>query len=516
MAALVSGLSEIGMESLGSDSVATESETKYSPLPPGQSRAHFTDRLINKVVGKISAAQEREKLKSKLNDTRRAEQPRLSVTQLAVNFKSLSYRLNGFFDFQKQVISVLSWDSTWKTISFLLLYTWGCMYPFMFLVYPLVVVCCGILIPNYVDKHPLGKPSIIPERQRGAESVFGFLKVTKSDVESYYEDTRLSEVREQMFEQTLRDEGYFGEDLSTGLSSAASSDTEDASGAIYGTIADARTKLLVDGLVGVSGERKEGGDEGGNDDTGSSVGPENPSFVDNLSLLINMRDLQNVTTNLLKSMDKFEKLVNRYCSFRDERLSTLLFFEMIGLIAVTCVLGPYIPWSTIFALAGWYGVLWNHPGRAKFLEQFKTEEKDNGIPKRESIPKRIMTKELIIDEPTRYRDVAIFEIEEQDITNPSAYRAFAYSTSCFTVSSSRREQRKKPVGTTDLKTVRAPSREWRFRNESGWRVDKDVEAWCAEVNVEDEVYVEGEWAYDLTREYRRRRLVREVFRRGSS
>ncbi|QPG74109.1 hypothetical protein FOA43_001431 [Brettanomyces nanus] len=513
MAALMSGLSEIGMENLTQDDSIHENDEQYAPLPLGQTRKHFTDKLISKVVNKITAAQEGDKLRTRLDDARRAQQPKLSVTQLVLNFRSLSYKMNNFFDFEKKISSILLWDSSWKTLFYLLLYTWGCIYPYMFLLYPLVMICGAVLIPNYLDRHPLDKPEIISERPRGAQNwLFGFLSVSKSEMESYNEEERLSQLREELFERQLREHGYYGLNDSTPMSSAPSSDTEDLvinSGAIYGTIADAKTKLIVQGLVSNENAEKNGSTKDNTDDTGT-----HSKFVDNLSLVISMRDLQNLTTRLLELMSNFENTLQKHCSFQDEKRSTIVFLEMTLLMAVTCLFGPYIPWKLIFVLVGWVIVLSCHPKRAEFMNQFKSEEKvkEERYSSGSKDVKRI-SHDIIIDEPIKRRSVAIFEIQQQDISRPSVYRPFAYSRSCFTVSSSRRVERKKPRGTDSLEMVKPPSKRWKFDPNGKWEVDLDTEAWCSDMNIMKEVHVsvdEG-WACDLNGEYRRRRLFREVY-----
>lgn len=494
LAAFVSGLSEIGLEKLTGESANTymdNSQEVYTPLPPGEAKAHFSDKLLDKMVTKISGAQERQTLRKRLNDTRRADQPPLSVTTLVYNFRTLSFKMSLFFGIQRYLISIWTWENGYKTLTFLLLYTIACMWPFMFLIYPLLGIVVLQLLPAYIDRHPLDKPELIPERKRGASSTIGFLGVTKDDVEYSEEGDRLGKSREAQFEKSLRDQGYFGSQLTptTSATSVAPVDEE--------------TQQLIEEIE----EEKE-------DEDSKSEEPSN--FMDKMSVLISMRDLQNLTTNVIKSLDAGEDYVHHYCSFANETTSTLLFFGLIGLTAIVCVLGPYIPWRGIFILAGWVALLFGHPKRAELLDQFSSSETGTKTTKSIAKTRDYVTGQIVVDEQIRYRKVCIFQIDVQDVKDLETYTLFSYSPSTFTASSSARLQRKKPLGTAQLQLVRAPSKNWRFVENKSWEVDPDSYSWCEELGIIDEVRIDDSdgWVYDQGGEYRRRRLMREVYRVG--
>ena len=93
-----------------------------------------------------------------------------------------------------------------------------------------------------------------------------------------------------------------------------------------------------------------------------------------MTLFINMRDLQNLTTDVLNAINGAEKFWYETAGFKDERLSTFMFY---GVIAATSIvleyIGRFIPWRLIFIQSGWAGLIVCHPN-SRFIMSIKVKE----------------------------------------------------------------------------------------------------------------------------------------------
>ena len=525
--ALLSSVAQLGKENLNDDDDDDdddEDEDGNSLKHPNELQDHFTDKLIDRLVSKLSRSKDRQQLREKLSDVRRGQKPRLSLAKTTENFKNLSYRVGSVIDLQRQIVSIIKWDHKWKTMTYMFLYTWGCLHPYLFLVYPIVLFCGMVMIPNYLDRNLTSKPDMLPEKPREPDSAFDFLKVTQDESTTAMENERASLVREELFEKKLVERGYYGSsEITTPLSSAAVSENEDSgihqTGEIYNAVADsmANNVFMLTGDVETTAKPTEGADL----EPSSASGEKSSRFVKNLSLLINMRDLQNLTTDIVRILGDAELLIRENCSFTDEETSTVLFYRLILLAAVICVFGAWIPWCAVFIFVAWGLVLWNHPARALFLD-FLMEKSENMTKRQARDPesghsrrKRGWLDDIILDEPVVQKEVAIFEVQKQDLADISMYHPFIYSNSCFTVSSSSRRRKKRPVGSTNLNMIKPPSRKWKFVAGSQWKPDTEKPLkWIFELGLQAELSSDDEeegWAYDNSGEYRRRRLIRAVF-----
>ncbi|KAG7910989.1 hypothetical protein KL906_001369 [Ogataea polymorpha] len=492
LAAVLSTVSAVGAEKLSHADI-----DEFQSLSEGDSRdkVHFMDKLTNKLIDTIPRRfdESMDELRHRLEDKHRIDQPGLSITRISKNFKTLSSKMDIFFKLEYSVLHIISWDQPPLTLTFLILYSWACLMPYLFLVYPVVYLLAGILIPNYLYRHPLEKPEIIPTRQLGDSSIFGFLRA-KNDWEM---DRQRLEMERRRRPEQLHSREY---DLAT-ISSRNSTDSEDEgnSSLLYDAFtADSKSNIVFKAVL--------------EEEDAASPEKKSSSMADKVKLLINMRDLQNLTTSLIKMIENMEKNVYDNCSFKDEKTSTKLFLNLVVLIIITVALGPYIPWCAIFIITLWVLVLLKHPNRSEFLKQFQTNSrKQHIIRQSKPVQKASILSEIVVDDPPQYRKIQIYEIEKQDMIKTSVYEPYLFSPSIFNESDSSRLQKKRPKGTTNLGAVQPPGTNWKYTN-SNWTVDEEVEAWCLENGVLDELEIKSSWAYDKSGEYRRRRLIREVVR----
>ncbi|ODV85443.1 hypothetical protein CANARDRAFT_175910 [[Candida] arabinofermentans NRRL YB-2248] len=515
MAVLLSSLSSIGLDKLSADEVKQLEDMSDDQKVE---KTHFMDMLVGRMVDQLSSKSNDESimtLKDRLNDSHRVERPALSITKIVSNFKKLSAKMDIVFAIQYFVIHFVSWDEPTLTITVLILYTWGCIHPFLFLVYPLLAIVYAIMIPSYLYRHPIDTPKLNPTRIRGDPIPLGFLK---SDNEWEINRKELEIKRKQELEELLKSDL-----ISVSSRTSIDSDTDDggAANVLYDLMtADSKTNFLFSTILKEDEENQK--NSKGEDDS-PEVSKSKGGVVGKIKLLTNMRDLQNLTTDIIKMMNNFEKLVHENCSFIDEKKSTRLFINFLFLIFIISFLGPFIPWRFIIIVTAWVAILMNHPGRKEFLEQFTSTETakiiENKTRNESKTPRQLKAERrikyltsMIVDDPPQYRKVQVFEIEKQNITKPQLYEQFIYSDSIFNMSDECRLQRKKPTGVSSLSLIDPPSSNWQFVSDSKWSVDDAVEDWCIEYNVLKEVRIDGSWAYDENGEYRRRRLIRDVVR----
>lgn len=75
--------------------------------------------------------------------------------------------------------------------------------------------------------------------------------------------------------------------------------------------------------------------------------PKHEKLINKINLMNNMRDCQNMSAKFIQGIESFENLVDEYCSFKDEKKSTIFFFQLTLIVVSVCVFGPYIPWRLI-------------------------------------------------------------------------------------------------------------------------------------------------------------------------
>lgn len=75
------------------------------------------------------------------------------------NFRRFNGRIGIVFVFQNQLIRLFSWAVPTHTLSFLALYTFVCLDPYLLVILPLAVVVLFIMVPAFLTRHPPPPPS---------------------------------------------------------------------------------------------------------------------------------------------------------------------------------------------------------------------------------------------------------------------------------------------------------------------------------------------------------------------
>ena len=92
------------------------------------------------------------------------ERPGFTVGTMSNNFRRFNARIGVVFKFQARMIRLFSWRRPSHTLSFLAIYTFVCLDPYLLCILPLALALFGILVPSFVARHPA--PLSEPDRVR--------------------------------------------------------------------------------------------------------------------------------------------------------------------------------------------------------------------------------------------------------------------------------------------------------------------------------------------------------------
>lgn len=468
---------------------------------------HFMDRFMERLVSHTVPLDtgDYEELNSRIKDPSRKSKAPLSIRKLASNMKRLSAKMGLFFKIQYGLIHVITWKQPTKTISVLVMYTAICVWPHLVVALPLLVLLFGVIVPAYLHRHPRDIPELVKVKPRG-----------QSLLEYFNQSEDQSVVMDFIDEHS----GDFSDDLILVQSSATiSSEYSRAT-----STNESHSAFAQKGL-----------------DAADTLSSETRSkFVKSqVSTFMNMRDLQNLTTDLLNTMDNTEKIATDVVGFKNERLTTFIFYILSAVTSIVLFVGRWIPWRIIFIQAGWIGMIICHPNAKKYIQALKkrkrappVEENDEGeeTEEEEEKPKKLPPHEtfdrpdIIVDDPPEVRVVEIYELQMRNVLKHE-WKLYGYSKRLFDFKDKVRVSGKKPHGVDSISKI-LPPKEWKFDFgfAGNWLVDRNPLAYLRDRAIdvthlkikEDEhegwIYDKLPAAQDTTIEFRRRRLYRECYR----
>lgn len=82
------------------------------------------------------------------------QRPGFSVAIMSTNFRRFNARIGVVFRFQKKVERLLAWRRASHTLSFLGVYTFVCLDPYLLTLAPPTVLLLAVLIPGFITRHP--------------------------------------------------------------------------------------------------------------------------------------------------------------------------------------------------------------------------------------------------------------------------------------------------------------------------------------------------------------------------
>lgn len=469
----------------------------------GRKHTHFTDKLIDKI--RVKCSREMGKRPNEGGSTekeREEEEENLSIRKIASNIQVLSDRIQIAVNLINEIINIINWKKSDKTLAALILYTWACIYPYFFLMYPIFGVMY-YLSGKYLRKHPvIEKPSHAIKDDAGEEWDSGLgprLKWTRSENISggMFGFLWMDEIKENRKEEQTddKDTNSFEENLNDYSENVEIERTvnltdlfeigEDEAGAKH-------TKKKLDDEVKIN----EVGNEGYR------------NFA-----LGTLHRFQIQSNKVIGSIDLLVEGIKTSCEFEEEKECTVLFYKLFILCIMGCVLGKYIPWTAIFIISVWIGVMMNHPNRQTLFDLLMDEKEwgqkgEVSVQRdliKEDIVNCVLKSNVIVDEPLFVREVEVFEIEQRDVFTIRKYQPFGFSDTMFTIGDTARLHRRKPVLVHDIASV-LPPEGWSFFSEERWKVDTKFGE-SEYLKCCNEVYVDSGsgWIYDSTEEFRRRR-----------
>lgn len=487
--------SEADVEAITAMALSAEEEEQRKKGEQSHFVDHFMERLIKHTIPMDSP--DAEVLQQRMRDPSRKEKPALSIRILASNIKRMSARMGLIFKAQYGVIHVVTWRKPTKTLSVLVLYTAVCLWPHLVLAFPLLYVLFGMIVPAYLWRHPMDLPELIPVKKRG-QTLLEFLN--QSDDSSLLTDI-------------LQERNVVSDE--TGLVQSVDTSSE--------TMSEQRSVTQEDKYVDVADRLPK---------------EKNRKFVKSqVSLLMNMRDLQNLTTDLINGLDQAEQVSTDVLGFKDERLTTFIFYILIVLTWVVVFLGRFIPWRLIFIQSGWAFFALCHPNTKKYLVGLQKNRKQVEAKvelanpdvaekrKKGNIFENFDRQDIIVDDLPHVRVVEIFELQTRNVLKHD-WKFYGYSKRFFGYKDPVRVAGKLPHGVDSLGKV-LPPKEWKydFGYANNWRIDVDPEEYIKLRDLDTQhlripaADSDEGWVYDslpvdddTTTEFRRRRLYRECYR----
>ncbi|CAI4063996.1 hypothetical protein SKDZ_08G1970 [Saccharomyces kudriavzevii ZP591] len=408
----------------------------------------FLDKLISRLVPEKLPEREHFGSKSTIeHDLDTGRVPVFSATTLGSNFKKLSKKMGAIFELQDSIIRLLTWRNPTGTVTSLIIFTLICFNPMYLVILPIFRFIYGIVVPGYIRKHPLER-SIYPlKRNHGSSLLYDVC----------YEGKNEYSYGQQFFSKSFMD------------------------------TLESRNQEIDE----ISELDKR---------------PENTrELKQGMKVLINLRDMQDMTSCTLHVIDAINNFLQKASSFQNEEHSTKRFFAGFLSIVILKVVSPFVNWSYLFSISTWCLLIYMHPrAHPKIIAFFKKEgvEKDNKNLER----KKIETHTMIFDEKPEVKYIEIFEIYRKGLL-PNDWRFFRFSNRIFDPQDPYRRAQQFPPGVDSLDDI-VPPAGWVFDPNFEWKVDDDVDGWVMERGLN--LPTTGEFLFDPM--FKRRRLIHRVIK----
>jgi Integral peroxisomal membrane peroxin len=82
------------------------------------------------------------------------QRPAFSLPLMTNNFRRFNARIGIVFVFQNQLIRLFKWTAPTHTLSFLAIYSFVCLDPYLLVILPVAVVLLFIMVPAFLTRHP--------------------------------------------------------------------------------------------------------------------------------------------------------------------------------------------------------------------------------------------------------------------------------------------------------------------------------------------------------------------------
>lgn len=129
---------------------------KAASTPTGKSS--IQDRLFNKLLEQVIPTEDyddaEEVSKVDPRSSKYVSRPAFSLGTMSNNFRRFNARIGIVFVFQNRLIRLFTWKTTTHTLSFLAIYTFVCLDPYLLIVLPPAVALLFIMVPAFIARHP--------------------------------------------------------------------------------------------------------------------------------------------------------------------------------------------------------------------------------------------------------------------------------------------------------------------------------------------------------------------------
>ncbi|PQE23600.1 integral peroxisomal membrane peroxin protein [Rutstroemia sp. NJR-2017a BVV2] len=134
---------------------ALKENIKKAQDKASETSASVQDRLLEKLLQQVIPLEDPSQNRpDAATPTNFVERPPFNITTMSNNFRRFNARIGVVFVFQAKVIRLLSWKQWSHTLSFLAVYTFVCLDPYLLTVLPLAILLLAILIPSFIARHP--------------------------------------------------------------------------------------------------------------------------------------------------------------------------------------------------------------------------------------------------------------------------------------------------------------------------------------------------------------------------
>jgi hypothetical protein len=512
----------------------------YSNSKSCLTKKHFIDKFIN--INKPIINDEYLKVNSttkdinkNINDNKKKES--LSLRKIAINFQLLSNKINLIKNMILNLISIINWEKSDKTIVVLLLYTWACIYPYFFLLYPIIYLLYVINI-KYLEKHPIiDKPSMETKNNESINNwenglgirlkdtksakingIFGFLFDYDNNINTLLDENENENENGIENENKIIKNEEMNYEIIEKMIELIQLTTNEGDDCEY-------RKQLTSLQFRKAKKEKEKEEKENDDDEKEEEEEEEEEKREKVVyknfILKSLLDIQIQTSQILEIFDNLTQNFNESCGFIEEKNSTILVYKLFFISLIGLILGKFIPWKAIFIVLVWIIFLMNHPLKRQLFEKLK-ENSDKEINQNKDKAEELgnidlfLQSSIIIDERVFVREVEVFEIEQIDMLKLNEYKFFGFSNSIFNISDEIRLKRKKPNLVYNIKDILPPNNKWEFLNGEDW--DLSDTKWIENCKYYNEFFLydnkNGEgWIYDINKEFRRRRWIRKIIQR---
>lgn len=228
-----------------------------------------------------------------------------------------------------------------------------------------------------------------------------------------------------------------------------------------------------------------------------------------LQVILNLRDLQNMTTGTVHLTESLSRFINETAAFKDERKTSMLFFGCLVFYIMLKLISRFINWCFLLSLSIWSVFIAIHPKVRPTLSKYMKSKKDTKRIVQTNRPvtqKQKQEYDIVLDETPVIKHAEIFEIYRQGLV-PGSWVFFMYSNHVFDPTDDFRKGQQPPPGVKRLEDIEPPA-DWSFDSNSSWETDNEPEKWSVERGLD--LPSEGEFLCDSM--FKRKRLIRRIMK----